>query len=897
MGGSGGVAPTNVPGCTFWVRADRGLTLLNGTTVFTWADQSGNGNNVTQSNGALEPTLFPSGGPNNQPYISFSSAATQNLLSGNAVVGANNWTVFTVHNVADTAASRPVLQVGGTGNGFGIQADTSKRDIVAYGNAAQYNGVVPLNTWEQWTAQNTSTGPVTSLRVNGVPQPLTPNNAVIGAPGARTAVGTGNGAFFNGGIAEIIAYNRVLSATEINEVESYLLNRYGFQLPVPLLVPGCALWCRSDQGITIGTGVSQWNDYSGNGNNLTSTVAGAQPTYTTSDAAYGGKPTLGFDGASKYMFRAALATPLNQPCTVIIVGQSTQVGTQFFTDGFDGTNSIRVEALAGPTLGLRATGSVVSGTANVLFPSIIGAVVNGVSSALYVNNPTAPVSVATGNPGSAGLVGITLGAAFTDSADFLNGKVAEVIVYNRALSVGELSLIYAYAAARYGISLPTPVSIPSCNLWLRGDQGVTISTGVSSWADYSGVGNNVTQATGANQPTSHTSGGPNNQAYVAFSAAASQSLSLSAAALAASPWTVFAVAQSSTPGAEGFFFSVGGATNGMAFGGSGAGTARALWYPGAAVLGDSALSPTWEQWTAQNTGAVSTLAINGTAQALTNSTTQPVAVATLTTGVGTGIGGNFWNGGIAEVIAYNRALSSQEIAQVQAYLNARYAPANTPLALGNTALWLRSDQGISLSTGVSQWNDFSGLGNNATQSTGAKQPTLNPMDAAYGFKPSLQFVSTNSQWMQLASVMTAHPATVYIVGQSTSGPSQQQFFGDSGVNRAIYLALGSSVSWTLYSGTSLPSGNTTQGVAMAFAGVYNGASSSFYINSSSAPINGNPGTNDPSSTQAIGSGNGGTANYLNGKIAEIVVFVGTHTQAQVAAMFAYFAARYSQVWS
>jgi hypothetical protein len=49
--------------------------------------------------------------------------------------------------------------------------------------------------------------------------------------------------------------------------------------------------------------------------------------------------------------------------------------------------------------------------------------------------------------------------------------------------------------------LDTPTQIAGLKLWLRADVGITVVTGVSSWIDQSGNGNNFTQATGANQPT------------------------------------------------------------------------------------------------------------------------------------------------------------------------------------------------------------------------------------------------------------------------------------------------------------------------------------------------------------------------------------------------------------
>jgi len=48
----------------------------------------------------------------------------------------------------------------------------------------------------------------------------------------------------------------------------------------PLQLTNLRGWWRADLGITIATGVSQWNDRSGNGNHLVQGTAGAQPVVT-----------------------------------------------------------------------------------------------------------------------------------------------------------------------------------------------------------------------------------------------------------------------------------------------------------------------------------------------------------------------------------------------------------------------------------------------------------------------------------------------------------------------------------------------------------------------------------------------------------------------------------------
>ncbi len=59
----------------------------------------------------------------------------------------------------------------------------------------------------------------------------------------------------------------------------------------------------------------------------------------------------------------------------------------------------------------------------------------------------------------------------------------------------------------------TPASA-SPLVWLRADLGITIATGVSVWADQSGNGHDLAQATGSKQPTFRASSGPNSMPCV-----------------------------------------------------------------------------------------------------------------------------------------------------------------------------------------------------------------------------------------------------------------------------------------------------------------------------------------------------------------------------------------------
>jgi hypothetical protein len=58
----------------------------------------------------------------------------------------------------------------------------------------------------------------------------------------------------------------------------------------------------------------------------------------------------------------------------------------------------------------------------------------------------------SGNAGTNSLAGFTLGSSRSSGgASFLNGRVAEVLVYPRKLSPSEKTAITAYAQAKHGI--------------------------------------------------------------------------------------------------------------------------------------------------------------------------------------------------------------------------------------------------------------------------------------------------------------------------------------------------------------------------------------------------------------------------------------------------------------
>jgi hypothetical protein len=441
---------------------------------------------------------------------------------------------------------------------------------------------------------------------------------------------------------------------------------------------------------------------------------------------------------------------------------------------------------------------------------------------------------------------------------------------------------------------PIP-NISGCQLWLRSDLGITLNNStVSQWNDMSGNNNHCKQATAANQPAYVSTGGANGAPYLQFTSLGNMSLG-GTNTMPGGPAEYFVVAMSNTslPASNSYIFDTDASsilsmfqtanTNGNAFG----------TYAGSSTANITPL--TINQPFIANcyfNGATSTTTLNGSLVGPANPGTSVPNAAYCVGNKSTADSVSF-GGFIYEIICYNRQLTTNERTSIYNYLTNRYQislPTQPPI--GSPVLWLRSDLGITLNgTTVSSWTDQSASKNNATQVTAGKQPTYSASDVGYGGKPSLTFASASSQGFILSNLFPKQPFTVYIVGQSTSGAAQQQFFGDSVTNVTGPYFQGAGFDWAMYAGGSVVSSNNTQGSGLVFSAVFNGAASALYINSSSTPTTGDVSTGNPSGIEGIGQQGSASGNFLNGKMVEVIVYLGAHTADQVRRTFSYFANR------
>lgn len=216
----------------------------------------------------------------------------------------------------------------------------------------------------------------------------------------------------------------------------------------PRLASSLYAWYRGDLGITLGTGVSIWQDQTAAARNVSQATGAKQPGYTASG--FGGKPELTFSGAPQYLDCAVgVFGTLAQPTTIIVVGRTAQThANETFVDNPTGgasrqivcTNSTNQLAMYGGTGFVGAVSAVTT-------TSIIAAQFNGASSKLFKND--SQTAIATGNPGTTSLVGLEVGAGGAGLSP-LFGAISEIIICSAILSAADMASAFRYAAVRYG---------------------------------------------------------------------------------------------------------------------------------------------------------------------------------------------------------------------------------------------------------------------------------------------------------------------------------------------------------------------------------------------------------------------------------------------------------------
>lgn len=210
-----------------------------------------------------------------------------------------------------------------------------------------------------------------------------------------------------------------------------------------------------DNQYTAYTTISQWNDISGNGNNVLNATNATQPAYNVNDTSYNGFPSIQFSNAiGDFLISSAFTGgTLAQPTTHIYVAHLTSIAgfTQQLNDGQANRQIVYASGTSG-TLDMTAIAAAQNSSYVINVPTVAAGVFNSPNSKLYANNSQTALTpaVGSGDVGNNSLDRLSVSAAGSQG---WNGKIVEIMIIAGIPSANEMKAIFQYLGARYNISV------------------------------------------------------------------------------------------------------------------------------------------------------------------------------------------------------------------------------------------------------------------------------------------------------------------------------------------------------------------------------------------------------------------------------------------------------------
>lgn len=251
----------------------------------------------------------------------------------------------------------------------------------------------------------------------------------------------------------------------------------------PRNINGIRAWWDANQFPTLAdnTTISTWRDLAGRGFDLT--TATGTPKYRT--AIINGKPVIRFDGSTRLTCANVLNTKTSFTAFAVLAPRSTvwnipiEQGLSDFS--YESTGSLTGRFYAGGTGGAMGPSDAVQ---NVFQYTTMLA--NGTQLRQWKNGVAGTAVNFTGNTGTS----ILCIGSRSNNSFFSTFDLAELIIYDRALTTTEREQVEAYLAEKYGFTTRStfPSDLPLRARWAPEDMSIAGST--FTWLDSSG--NNYT---------------------------------------------------------------------------------------------------------------------------------------------------------------------------------------------------------------------------------------------------------------------------------------------------------------------------------------------------------------------------------------------------------------------
>ena len=351
--------PLSIPGCQLWLDAADASTITGTTSVTAWSDKSGNSNN---------PTIFGS------PNITVGTINNVKAMWFNGTSG--TWGAFSNSGATVSGFAVGTMNSGTAGYGRIIGLGNNPgNDAIGSGfcslllrkDSTQGLCTRRFDTDYTYSSYTYDTPFLASVIYDGTNGNLYINGATIiqfGSTGnfgySNYSVGCGIYSIsentidtWKGYVGEVILYRNALTTTQRQSIEGYLARKWGLTsmysaLPSihpfssirphlrtfqPTDIPGCQLWLDAADSSTLvlsGSNVTQWNDKSGNGRNVS--ASSSYPTFTTNG--------ILFNGATPNVLSNAASFPSTTALNSFVVFRSTVASTRqrVFVYSYSGQN-------------------------------------------------------------------------------------------------------------------------------------------------------------------------------------------------------------------------------------------------------------------------------------------------------------------------------------------------------------------------------------------------------------------------------------------------------------------------------------------------------------------------------------------------------------------------------
>ena len=231
----GSVLPSDFAGLSAWYKADAGVfqnvtdPATDGTTVYSWNDQSGNTYDLGQQSSAFRPT-FREGVVNGLPAVEFApTASSESRMASSAPAGGNEQTLFAVVNV-NANRYQQIRSPAGGGSVLAMWLDSTGHLCLGVPNTATVTstGTITTGTWHILTGSVSAAGDFMRARIDGTQTQAAYTGALTGARTTRVSYDSGGASgFMDGKMAELITYQSLLPDSDILAVEGYLATKYG----------------------------------------------------------------------------------------------------------------------------------------------------------------------------------------------------------------------------------------------------------------------------------------------------------------------------------------------------------------------------------------------------------------------------------------------------------------------------------------------------------------------------------------------------------------------------------------------------------------------------------------------------------------------------------------------